>query len=159
MLKEHNPNIKLLVLTPPPICAYRLDDRDRECGRAAERTAEHTALYAAKAKSVAEDVGVPCVDLWNEFLGAAGWNSRMPLLGSTTVPRDDRLGTLLPDGLHFSAEGNKLCFQLVFEKIKQMYPELNPDKMDTVVPMWDSQDILATLRKRLAHFDIDGHKL
>src|ERR1700738_3568210 len=73
LLKEHNPNIKLLLITPPPICAYRWGDHDLEMGFPPRRNAEHTALYAAKAKAVAEELGIPYVDLWRGFLHAAGW--------------------------------------------------------------------------------------
>ena len=122
-------------------------------GREPERTAEHTALYAAKAKSVAQNLKIPHVDLWTGFLLAAGWKPGDPLLGSTHVPKSERLGELLPDGLHFSAEGNQLCFRLVFEKIKEVYPELDPEKMETNVPLWDRQkNILAILKESVAKF-------
>jgi lysophospholipase L1-like esterase len=97
---------------------------------------------------VAEEIGVPYVDLWTGFLEAAGWKEGEPLIGSTTVPKNDRLGQLMPDGLHFSSEGNKLCYELVLKKIKQVYPELDPERMEANVPMWDMErDILAELRK------------
>src|SRR5204862_2896041 len=141
--KQHNPEIKLLLVTPPPVCSYRCRDNDHNSGRKPQRTAEHTATYVDKAKSVAQDLEIPHVDLWSGFLLAAGWKPGDPLLGSTHVPKSKRLGELLPDGLHFSAEGNKLCFQLVFEKIREVYPELDPEKMETNVPLWDRQkDIL-----------------
>jgi lysophospholipase L1-like esterase len=147
LLTQHYPHIKLLLITPPPICAYRWGDRDKEAGRAPQRTAEHTALYAAKAKSVADDLNIPYVDLWTGFLHAAGWKEGDPLIGSTLVPKNARLGELLPDGLHFSGEGNKLCFNLVFERIKEVWPEMEPEGMKTNVPMWDMQkDILGMIK-------------
>jgi len=151
-LTHHNPDIKLLVLTPGPICAHRWGDRDRENGRNPERTAEHTALYAAKAKAVAYELKIPCVDLWTGFLLAAGWKPGDPLIGSTKVPRNGKLGELLPDGLHFSSAGNQLCFHLVFDKIKEAYPELNPEKMEVKAPWFDrDRDILSILRERYAN--------
>jgi len=151
LLKQHNPNIKLLLITPPPICAYRCGEHDREAGRNPERTAEHTALYASTSKSIASKLRIPSVDLWTGFLLEAGWKPGDPLLGSTKVPKSERLGKLLRDGLHFSAEGNQLCFRLVFEKIKEEYPELDPEKMDAHVPLWDRQkDILAILKDNVA---------
>lgn len=156
LLKQHNPNIKLLLITPPPLCAYRWGDHDREAGREPERTAEHTALYASKSKSVAKQLRIPSVDIWTGFLVAAGWKHGDPLLGSTHVPKSERLGELLPDGLHLSAEGNKLCFRLIFEKIKEVYPELDPEKMETNVPLWDMQkDILAILKEKVGRLGID----
>jgi isoamyl acetate esterase len=142
--------MKLLLLTPPPICAYRWGDRDREAGRSPQRTAEHTAIYAAKAKSVADELGIPYVDLWTGFLTAAGWKPGDPLIGSTKVPKNERLGELLPDGLHFSAEGNQLCFNLVFERIKEAYPDLDPEKMEVKAPWFDRElDLVNMLKERL----------
>jgi isoamyl acetate esterase len=152
VLTQHNPDVKLLVLTPPPICAYRWGDRDREAGREPQRTAEHTALYAAKAKSVADELKIPCVDLWTGFLFAAGWKPGDPLIGSTKVPKNEKLGELLPDGLHFSGVGNQLCFSLVFDRIREAYPELDPEKMEVKAPWWDGEkDILTILTERFAN--------
>jgi len=96
---------------------------------------------------------IPHVDLWMGFLLAAGWKPGDPLLGSTHVPKSERLGKVLQDGLHFSADGNQLCFRLVFEKIKEAYPELDPEKMETKVPLWDrQQDNLAILKEIVAKF-------
>ena len=84
----------------------------------------------------------------------------MPLLGSTVVPKNNKLGELLPDGLHFSAEGNKLCFRLVFEKIKEVYPEFDPERMEMNVPIWDIQkNILPILRQNIAKFEVEEAQL
>jgi hypothetical protein len=56
---------------------------------------------------------------------------------------------LLPDGLHFSAEGNQLCFSLVFERIKEAYPELDPEKMEVKAPWFDMGiDLVGMLKER-----------
>jgi isoamyl acetate esterase len=100
---------------------------------------------------VAQNLEIPHVDLWTGFLLAAGWKDGDPLLGSTHVPKSERLGELLPDGLHFSAEGNQLCFRLVLEKIKEVYPELDPENMEPTFPLWDRQkNILAMLKESVA---------
>jgi lysophospholipase L1-like esterase len=97
---------------------------------------------------VAQSLQIPHVDLWTGFLNEIGWKGD-PLIGSTSVPKNDKLGVLLPDGLHFSTEGNKLCFRLVFEKIKETYPDLDPLQMETNVPLWDMEkDILAVLKEK-----------
>ena len=149
ILKQHNPDIKILLIIPPPVCAYRWGDHDRQAGREPQRTAEHTALYASRAKQVAQELEVPYVDLWTGFLEAAGWVEEGPLIGSTTVPKNERLGQLMPDGLHFSSAGNKLCFELVLKKIKEVYPMLDPESIEANVPMWDmDRDILAELKEK-----------
>lgn len=135
--------MKFLLIGPPPICEYSREDS----GRAIGRTAEHTSFYAAKAKSVADELGVPFVDLWTGFLTAVGWKPGDPLTGSKSLTRNLRLGELIPDGLHFSGEGNRLCFQLVFEKIKEAYPELNPEKMEMKIPAWDADDVFAKIKQ------------
>jgi lysophospholipase L1-like esterase len=100
---------------------------------------------------VAQSLQIPHVDLWTGFLNEIGWKEGDPLIGSTSVPKNDKLGVLLPDGLHFSTEGNKLCFRLVFEKIKETYSDLDPQQMKTNVPLWDMEkDILAVLKEKAA---------
>jgi isoamyl acetate esterase len=85
-------------------------------------------------------------------LEAAGWKDGEPLIGSTAVPKNERLGQLMPDGLHFSSAGNKLCFELVLKKIKEVYPELDPENMEPIVPMWDmNRDILAELKEKFGN--------
>lgn len=67
------------------------------------------------------------------------------------MPKSERLGDLLADGLHFTAGGNRLCFQLVLDKIKEVYPDLDPEKMEVIVPFWDfEKDILAELKEKIA---------
>jgi isoamyl acetate esterase len=148
LLKRHNPGIKLLLITPPPVCAYRWGDRDIEVGRPPQRTAEHTALYAEKARFVADELGIPYVDLWSGFLQEAGWNGKTPLLGSTYAPKSAEMGRLLRDGLHFTKEGNELCFRLVALKIVETWLEFHPEKISPRVPMWDmEEDILGMVRE------------
>jgi lysophospholipase L1-like esterase len=154
LLKQNNPNIRVLLITPPPICAYRWGDHDREAGRSPQRTAEHTALYAQKAKSVASSLDIPFVDLWTHFLLEVGWKPGDPLIGSTKVAKNEELGKLLPDGLHFSEEGNKLCFKLIFEKIKEVWSDLDPENMTVKVPFWDMEkDMVETLKEYIERFD------
>jgi len=67
------------------------------------------------------------------------------------VPKSERLGDLLVDGLHFMAAGNRLCFQLVLKKIKEVYPDLDPEEMDVIVPLWDfEKDVLGELKEKIA---------
>ena len=137
--------MKLLLILPPPICEYAREDADRGIGR----TAEHTALYAAKAKCVAEQLSIPYVDLWTGFLNYVGWKQGEALHGSKALARNVKLGELIPDGLHFSAEGNKLCFELVLDRIKEAYPELDPGNMEMKIPAWDDRDVFAKIKEQV----------
>ena len=102
---------------------------------------------------MAQNLEIPHVDLWTGFLLEAGWKPGDPILGSTRVPKSERLGELLPDGLHFSAEGNQLCFRLIYEKIRDTFPVFDPEKMETKVPLWDREkNILAILKQSVAKF-------
>jgi isoamyl acetate esterase len=153
VLKENNPGIKTLLIIPPPICAYRWGKVDLAANRNPQRTAEHTALYASKARSVADELDIPYVDLWTEFLTAVGWKPSEPIVGSTNIPQSEKLGELLHDGLHFSPKGNELCFRAIFDKIKRVYPELDPEHMGTNVPWWDmDKDILAILKEQVSNW-------
>lgn len=72
------------------------------------------------------------------------------------MPKSDKMGELLADGLHFTAEGNRLCFRLVLDKIKEVYPDLDPVKTESLVPLWSfERDVLAELKERIAQIRLD----
>jgi hypothetical protein len=39
----------------------------------------------------------------------------------------------------------------VLEKIKEVYPELDPERMEVIVPLWSfEKDVLAELKEKIA---------
>ena len=69
-----------------------------------ERTLEMSGMYAAAAREVASQRGVPALDLWTKLQAISDWQS------------------LLTDGLHFAPEGNKRVFELLMELIGSDLP-------------------------------------
>lgn len=98
VLQSHNP--KLILITPPPVCEYKTQEHDRENGKThKQRMAARTKEYVDVALEVGKETSIPTVNLWNAFMTYAGWSEGEPLLGCKTQPRNERLGTLLRDGM------------------------------------------------------------
>ncbi|TKA53902.1 hypothetical protein B0A49_13346 [Cryomyces minteri] len=136
-VKAHNPRVMLI--TPPPV-----DERLCEAGDLLKgidevrRTAENTASYAAAARRVGEELGVPVLDLWSSFMSAAGWSAGEPLPGSQVVARNVLLNELLHDGLHFNPKGYKILFEEMMKLVAETWPDQVPDMLPFVLPAWDS---------------------
>ncbi|OLL23905.1 GDSL esterase/lipase [Neolecta irregularis DAH-3] len=144
-LHEHNPNIRILLVGPPPICAHRSGDKDKENGRLPRRTAQRTREYAIAAKDAAQKLGVPYVDLWTTFMQEICWKEGDPLIGDLTEPRSKHLGELLPDGLHPSGEGYRVIFAALMESIHENFSELVPEALEFTIPPWDKLECPADL--------------
>ena len=72
------------------------------------------------------------------------------------MPKNKKMGELLADGLHFTAEGNRLCFRLVLDTIKEVYPDLDPAKTESLMPLWSfERDVLAELKEKIAQIKLD----
>ncbi|KAF8455420.1 GDSL Lipase/Acylhydrolase family protein [Terfezia claveryi] len=136
VLQRHNP--KLILITPPPICEYKTHEHDRENGRTQkQRKAARTKEYVDVALEVGRDTKIPTVNLWNVFMEYAGWSEGEPLLGCKTQPKNERLGMLLRDGLHFTSTGYEIMYNEVIEAITQHYPELKANALPSIFPAWE----------------------
>lgn len=103
--------IKILLITPPPIDEWGFDHWD-EPGRTARKAAT-ARQYAAGVRKVGEEMGVAVVDLWTACMEEAtvGWNASVttergvePVMpGDKRAERSDVLARLLYDGM-FSNE-------------------------------------------------------
>ena len=97
MVKAQRPRI--ILITPPPVDEYRLEECDREKGvHEIRRTAEHTKHYADACRGVGHEHGVVVLDLWSILMKKAGWKEGMPLYGSKKIERSRVFGELLHDG-------------------------------------------------------------
>lgn len=115
------PTAKILLIAPPPVHReQRLQFQKERYGDKAtgimERTSEHTALYATACVKVADELKLPCLNLFTNMLEAAG---------------DDDFGQYLSDGLHFNQKGHDFVGQQVLHSIEEHFPELaiHPDPM------------------------------
>jgi lysophospholipase L1-like esterase len=90
----------ILIVTPPPINEYQLQEFDESKGNAhPTRTAKHTKQYAEAVREVGSSLGVPVVDVWSAFMAAVGWKEGEPLPGSRDLPNSDQFQRLFTDGL------------------------------------------------------------
>ncbi|KAK6358309.1 hypothetical protein TWF730_007655 [Orbilia blumenaviensis] len=124
-VKDHG--AKVVLVTPPPICEHKiLPWKDRRSAVAKQ--------YAEAAISVAEETGVEVLKLWHIFMAEAGWKEGEPLLGEIGVPKSEKLGELLSDGLHLTPKGYKLFFDGLVDLLKDRLPEINDH--ERIFPNW-----------------------
>ena len=102
LIKAHK-DIRVIIITPPPIDERLQEDQDREKYpelQGLRRTAETTAKYAQAAREVGKENGLPVVDLWTAMIKKAGWDLAMsgPLPGSKELPQSEVLVDFLHDG-------------------------------------------------------------
>lgn len=90
---------RLILLTPPPVNEYQLEEADLVKGNIDPlRSAEHTKSYADACRQVGTDFEMVVLDVWSIFMAKAGWKEGEPLAGSKKVARNEVLEKLLNDG-------------------------------------------------------------
>lgn len=113
-------NITPILMTPPPASAP-------------DRPPDILAKYAKACKSVAQSTGAPLIDLHTGFLARAG---------------PDGLDAMFVDGVHFSPEGNRTLFDLVYAAVPTIVPQLDPASLVRPFPSYDAintDDLAASL--------------
>lgn len=111
-----------LLLTPPPVTPTAL-------AISGGRTLDNVARYAAACVSVARNMNAPFIDVFSEFVTHARRHNA-----------DGDLEHFFSDGLHFSAEGNRLLYELVTAKIREIAPDLAHDRIKPFAPLWSDVD-------------------
>ncbi|KAH9055911.1 SGNH hydrolase [Lactarius vividus] len=115
----YSPETRVFLITPPPIHipSMRADLKHT-------RTFDTTESYAEEVRNVGKKEGVPVVDAWSRIWEAA---------------RKDReaVKAFLTDGLHLNGAGYKVVFSALTETLTQNYPELDPENLRSVFPLWD----------------------
>jgi isoamyl acetate esterase len=133
-------NVRLIIITPPPINEYMTWLTDQQKGYTSpRRTAEHTKEYADAAREVGKDLNIPVLDMWTMIMLKAGWKpGDDPLQGSRALPENLVLKEMLRDGLHLSPAGYRVLYYGLMELIKVVWPDQMPDKLKFVLPGWDN---------------------
>jgi lysophospholipase L1-like esterase len=113
----------IILITPPPVfeqarIAHALTTYNVKL-EASERTNEATGHYAEAVVSLGADLGVPVLNLWQEFQKIENWGEE-----------------LLNDGLHLTPKGNTLVGKLVLECIQTNFNALQPEKIPFDLPEW-----------------------
>lgn len=121
-LRSTLPHARVVVLTPPAVdeFGWRAFCEKAYKGDGDGRSNERLAPYALAAKTAAERHGALVVDLHAATLATTGWAQR-----------------LLSDGLHFSAGGNKLVYELLSEAIVTELNAVAPGNLPWHMPRWN----------------------
>ena len=113
VVKAQN-QVRIILITPPPIDEYLTEIADREKGfNERRRTAENTRQYAAIVREIGREYRIRVLDLWTALMLEAGWTGSEPLLGSKQLPKLSSMEELLHDGTEvpFSSKlpADELC--------------------------------------------------
>jgi lysophospholipase L1-like esterase len=73
-----------------------------------DRTLSASGAYAAAAQRVGNALGVPVLDMWTVLQQEPGWREVL----------------LLPDGLHFSGQGQAVVGRLIREALTATHPSI-----------------------------------
>lgn len=158
-----DPSTNLLLITPPPLDEAVWAEHRRQEHQPLDRKAKVTAQYAKAVKEVGQQVGIPVVDLWGEIMarvdgdmtektcavipdGDSGLDvTATSEHGADVCPAETtlvgcKLMDFLSDGLHLSAYGNEFLHLLILAKIRENYPEIEPDRLPQILPWWRDVD-------------------
>lgn len=91
---------KIILITPPPICEVKLGN--------GTRTNEEAGKYASAGRKLAQEMGIPCLDLWTGMQEAA----------------PDAWEDFLNDGLHLSASGGMFVGKELIKVIEREFPDI-----------------------------------
>ena len=136
-LARHNfgEEVNIILIAPPPVCHegrlqfQKEKYKERATGKL-ERTLELSGKYGKALNEVAEELGLPCLDVW----------SKMQDSSSSTQPWQHYLS----DGLHLSASGNKFVGKALIDLIDDLLPEL------AVLPCMQSGNINSSSRSSIS---------
>lgn len=129
---------RLILVTPPPVNEYALEETDAAVGRPYGRTAEHTKLYADACREVGHNLGIFVLDLWSWIITAGGYKagSDDKLPGSKQMARNTYLDRILSDGLHFNPLGYQVLYEATMASINSRWPDQMPENLPLVHPPW-----------------------
>jgi len=132
--KNYGKRVHILLISPPPVHhSSRLRYQIEKFGKAAtgklERNMKLSETYADAVSSVANDMNIQFLNLWNVMQNSIdesnGQSDKEEKKEQEQKNGDqESWGVFLIDGLHFSREGNLLVGKLVVEKIETSFPDI-----------------------------------
>ncbi|KAI9495538.1 GDSL Lipase/Acylhydrolase [Zychaea mexicana] len=114
----YNPELRLILITPPPLNEVQWKKRCDDQGGPLNRTWEYSRDYAQAVRDVAQEHKVVVADLWQTLMDFG----------------TDHMAEYLLDGLHLNAKGNQVMYELLIETIKRHFPEIHPDNLEMELP-------------------------
>jgi lysophospholipase L1-like esterase len=108
-------DVKIILIAPPPVChdarlKFQKEKYKEKATGKLERTLELSGRYAKALTEVAEELNLPCLDVWTKMQNST----------SLTQTWEEYLS----DGLHLSAAGNKFLGEALLDLIDDLLPEL-----------------------------------
>ncbi|KAL6493536.1 hypothetical protein OROGR_032315 [Orobanche gracilis] len=102
-LKKSSPDTLVVLITPPPIDHQGRREYARflygnNASKVPDRTNEVAGAYATECVNLAEELGLPSINLWSKMQETEGWQKKF-----------------LSDGLHLTPEGNAVVFEQVIK--------------------------------------------
>ncbi|GBC06828.1 hypothetical protein RclHR1_07070010 [Rhizophagus clarus] len=115
----HSSETRMLLITPPPIDEEALLKHRGKI----DRKSEISAKYAQTCVDLANELNVPVLNSWK-------------LITDKVTLNNVALNDFLRDGLHFSSLGNETLFHEILDTIRKNWPELDPDNLKPLTPLW-----------------------
>lgn len=121
----YSPSTRVVLITPPPVNTHQWAEfqQSQDPPREQDRDNDKARQYADAVKEVGAMDGIPVVDVYTPLWEAAGQNERT-------------LSKYLSDGLHLNADGYSFVYDGLLKVIADNYPEILPDKLNTVFEIW-----------------------
>ncbi|KND00759.1 uncharacterized protein SPPG_03872 [Spizellomyces punctatus DAOM BR117] len=124
-IRNFSSNTRILLITPPPIHEGKWQKHCGQKGRSINLSVSNTLQYRNACIEVAREAKVPLLDTWEVYFGE----------GATY--NEEKADAVLSDGVHLANLGNRLLGHAVLAKILTEWPDLAPETLPTVMPLWD----------------------
>ncbi|KAK3952719.1 SGNH hydrolase-type esterase domain-containing protein [Pseudoneurospora amorphoporcata] len=134
-IAAHNP--KIFLVTPPPLDELKTSEVDLGVRKHCV-----SASYSEAVRQVAAENSVGLIDLWKALMYLAisktpGFDSSKGNLGDPETGERGHLESLLPDGLHLSAEAFRVFYDVVKPHLGQEWECTNDEeRVGYVLPDW-----------------------
>ncbi|KAI7826318.1 hypothetical protein BX661DRAFT_198922 [Kickxella alabastrina] len=109
------PETRILLITPPALGDCMYTKYMGETSKLGMRNNNNTRLYADAVKNFAKYLRLSCVGMWTVV--------EDKMCGLVNTDPFDGYDEYLVNGLHFSAKGNQLLYDLVVKDIELPWPE------------------------------------
>jgi lysophospholipase L1-like esterase len=120
----YSPETRILLITPTPI-----EEGARKKNKGSyDRKSETTAKYVQACEDLANELNIPVLNSWK-------------LITDKVTSTNATLNDFLSDGIHLSSLGNETLFNELLDTIQKNWPELNPDNMKPLTPLWTELNV------------------
>ncbi|KAF6764774.1 GDSL Lipase/Acylhydrolase [Ephemerocybe angulata] len=129
LVRERSPETRIILITAPPVntIARKADLESRDPPQALDRLFDTSKAYADATKALAAEHGVGVVDAWGALWTACG-------------EEEAKFAEFSGDGLHLNARGYEVVYHELIKVISERYPDVHPDKLESVFPLWKDID-------------------